>query len=272
VRTDRWWGVFYKVRGIIVRGHKGVGRGWVEMELLEESFLSPEFVPLFIKGDLVHVFEGTGSGQVKMRSVGWFGRVLGMKEGKYMVRNRILAGKGSPALIQGEYLTLRKDFGLGMGSEERTHFRSLSKRTRTRIEESADRRNGFAVEEAQKQIKKLKTKITTETAAHRDRYEKTAAQGKAGWYQTSLDHKGHMDFWRSKCSALETKKAEQVWQHKVALAKMIDTHKQQYVSVICNCFLHSCVDIILSVLLVEGGQRVSQTRPGNTKDNTTNKD
>ncbi len=29
VRTDRWWGVFCKVRGI--RGHKGVGRGWVEM-------------------------------------------------------------------------------------------------------------------------------------------------------------------------------------------------------------------------------------------------
>jgi hypothetical protein len=60
------------------------------MELLEESFLSPEFVPLFKKGDLVHVFEGTGSGQVKMRSVGWFGRVLGMKEGKYMVRSKEL--------------------------------------------------------------------------------------------------------------------------------------------------------------------------------------
>ncbi len=87
-----------------------------------------------------------------------------------MVRNRILAEKGSPALIEGEYLTLQKDFGLGMVSEERTHFRTLSKRTRTRIEASADRRNGFAVEEAQKQIKKLKTKITTETAAHQDRY------------------------------------------------------------------------------------------------------
>ena len=228
MRTDRWWGVFCKVRGI--RGHKEGGRGWLAMELLEESFLSPKFVPLFKNGDLVHVFEGTGSGQVKMRSVGWFGRVLGMKEGKYMVRNRILAEKGSPALIEGEYLTLQKDFGLGMVSEERTHFRTLSKRTRTRIEASADRRNGFAVEEAHKQIKKLKTKITTETAAHRDRYEKKAAQGKAGVYQTSLDHKGHMDFWHKKCSALETKKAEQVRQHKVALAKMVDTIKQQDVS------------------------------------------
>ncbi len=253
MRTDRWWGVFCKVRGI--RGHKGVGRGWVEIELLGESFLSPEFEPLFKKGDLVHVFEGTGSGQVKMRSVGWFGRVLGMKEGKYMVRNRILAEKGSPALTQGEYLTLQKDFGLGMGtsSEERTHFRTLSKRTRTRIEASADRRNGFAVEEAQKQIKKLKTKITTETAAHRDRYEKTAAQGKAGVFQTSLDDKGHIEFWPNKCSALETKKAEKVRQHKVALAKMVDTHKQQYVRFICNCFLHSCDDIFLSVFLCRGG-------------------
>ena len=98
MRTDRWWGVFCKIRGI--RGHKEVFRGWVEMELLEEGFLSPEFVPLFKKGDLVQVFEGTGSGQVKMRSVGWFGRVVGMKEGKYMVRNRMLAGKGSPALCR----------------------------------------------------------------------------------------------------------------------------------------------------------------------------
>ncbi len=50
---------------------------------------------MFNVGDNVHVFEGTGTGQVKMRSVAWFGRVVGMKEGKYLVRNRILAGRGS---------------------------------------------------------------------------------------------------------------------------------------------------------------------------------
>ncbi len=49
----------------------------------------------------MHVFEGTGTGQVKMRSVAWFGRVVGIKEGKYLVRNRILAGRGSPAMIEG---------------------------------------------------------------------------------------------------------------------------------------------------------------------------
>ena len=105
------------------------------------SFMSPELRPLFVKGDFVHVFEGTGSGRVKNRSVGWFGKVLGMKEGKYLVRNRILAGKGSPALIEGGSTTLQRDFWLGLGTGERAQFRTLSKRSRSRIEESADRRN-----------------------------------------------------------------------------------------------------------------------------------
>ena len=137
------------------------------------SFLSPEHRPLFNVGDIVHVFEGTGTGQVKMRSVAWFGRVVGMKEGKYLVRNRILAGRGSPAMIEGQFLTLQTDFGLGVvGSGERTHFRNLSKRTRARIEESVERRNEFAVKEARQELKKLKTKQTEETVAHRDRMEK----------------------------------------------------------------------------------------------------
>ncbi len=192
--------------------------------------MSSELRPLLKKGDLVHVYEGTGSGQVKMRSVGWFGRVSGMKEGKYQVRNRILAGKGAPTLIEGEYLTLQKDFGLGLGAEECTHFRTVSKRTRDRIEESVDRRNGCEVKQARKEIKKLKTKITTETEAHRDRAEKTAAQGKAVVNQANEDHKGQLDYWHKKCCTLETKKAEQVQQHKMALAKMVNTHKLQEVS------------------------------------------
>ena len=101
----------------------------LEMEGEGAMFMSPELRPLFVKGDCVQVFEGTRSGRVKNRSVGWFGKVVGMKEGKYLVRNRILAGKGSPALIEGGYLTLQKDFGLGLGTGERTHFRTLSKRS-----------------------------------------------------------------------------------------------------------------------------------------------
>ena len=173
--------------------------GGFEMEVGEKSFLSPEARPLFEKGDCVSVFEGSGSWQVKMRSVGWFGKVVGMKQGKYLMRNRILAGRGSPALIEGEYLALQKDFGLGLiRSGERTHYRTLSKRTRARIEESVDRRNGWEVAEARKEIKKLKTKMTTETEAHRERSEKTAAQGKTFVSQASEEHKDQMKFVQDK--------------------------------------------------------------------------
>ncbi len=71
-----------------------------------------------------------------------------MKEGKFLVRNRILAARGSPALDEGQYLQLQTDFGLGVASGERTHYRALSKRTRERIEQSVDRRNDGVVKEA----------------------------------------------------------------------------------------------------------------------------
>ncbi len=119
------------------------------------SFRSPELRPLFKKGDLVHVFEGTGSGQVKMRSVGWFGRVIGRDAGGPVYgEKQNSVRKGAPSLIAGEYQALQKNFGVGVGTEERTHFRTLSKRTRERIEESVDRRNGYVVKEVQKEIRK----------------------------------------------------------------------------------------------------------------------
>jgi hypothetical protein len=59
---------------------------------------------------------------MRMRSVGWFGRVEGMKEWKYVVRNRILTltltltrrGAAAAALIEGQYLELQTDTGLGV--------------------------------------------------------------------------------------------------------------------------------------------------------------
>ena len=224
--------MFLEKRGI--RGPKGEGGGVLEMELGEKSVESPEARRLFEKGECVSVFEGSGSGQVKMRSVGWFGTVVGIKEGKYLVRNRILAGKGSPALIEGEYLGLQKDFGLGLfSSGERTHYRTLSKRTRVRIEESVDRRNGWEVAKARKEIKKLKTKMTTETEAHRERSEKTAAQGKACVLQASEVHKEQMKFLEDKWSAAETKKAQQAREQKVGRANMVAAHKKQEVGQAC---------------------------------------
>ncbi len=109
LRAEKWLGVWGKVRG--TRGHKEYGQSNMAMEGGGLSFLSLEHVPLFKVGDSVHVFEGTWTGQVKMRSVAWFGRVVGMKEGKVLVRNRILAGRGSPALVEGQSLRCRQILG-----------------------------------------------------------------------------------------------------------------------------------------------------------------
>jgi hypothetical protein len=244
-----------------IRGPKGVWGGELAMEVGEDSFLSPKAGPLFEKGDCVHVFEGTGSGQVKMRSVGWFGKVVGMEKGKYLVRNRILSGKGSPALVGGEYLTLQTDFGLGLGMGERTQFRNLGKRSRTRIEESADRRNGFIVREARNEIKKLKSKNANETAAHRERVEKTAAQGKAVMLEDNQNHKEHLEYWGKKWSRLQSKMAQQGQQHKLALAKMVEKNQQHEVRLSFSfhflhlpLFLSSCL-ISISLFISVGCKR-----------------
>ena len=204
LRTDKWLGVWGKVRVTIV--HKDESESNMAMEGDGLSFLSPEHVPLFKVGDSVHVFEGTGSGQVKMRSVAWFGRVVGMKEGKFLVRNRILAARGSPALVEGQYLQLQTDFGLGVASGERTHYRTLSKRTRERIEQSVDRRNDGVVKEAREEIKKLKTKQTKDNEAHRDRFGKLSDKSTAAVNEAKLQFKEQLDYWKTKCETLHTKK------------------------------------------------------------------
>ena len=239
----------------------------LEMEGEGAMFMSPELRPLFVKGDCVQVFEGTGSGRVKNRSVGWFGKVLGMKEGKYLVRNRILAGKESPALIEGEYLTLQRDFGLGLGTGERAQFRTLSKRSRSRIEESADRRNAYVLKEAHKEIKKLKTKNTMETEAHRERLEKTQEQGKALVSQANVNHNGDLEFWKKKWCRSETKMAQQRQEHKTALAKYLEKHQQHEVSLYLLHFfcvsMHAFTDFFYLFLLCSLGQKHSTKQKWN---------
>jgi len=206
LRTEKWLGVCGKVRG--TRGHKRNSERKMAMAVVESSFMSPEQSPMFKVGDNVHVFEGTGSGQVKMRSVAWFGRVVGMKEGKFQVRNRLLAGRGSPALVEGQYLTLQTDFGLGVVSGERTHYRSLPKRTRDRIEQTVDRRNESVVKTVRQEMKKLKTKHTADTEAHRDRVEKIFEQGNASSHEEKVKYKEQLEFWMQKCETWKTKKVK----------------------------------------------------------------
>ena len=62
LRTEKWLGVCGKVRG--TRGHKRNSERKMAMAVVEGSFMSPEQVPMFKVGDNVHVFEGTGTGQV----------------------------------------------------------------------------------------------------------------------------------------------------------------------------------------------------------------
>ncbi len=85
------------------------------MEGGKDTFVSP--LPpqhVFARGDLVHVFEGTGVGNKGVRSVGWFGRVVGSDGSKYLVRNRLLSAKlrGSPNLVDGQFLKLQTDYSL----------------------------------------------------------------------------------------------------------------------------------------------------------------
>ncbi len=90
---------------------------------------------------MVHVFEGTGVGKKSSRNVSWFGKVIGRKGDAYLVRNRLLAGKGRPNLVEGQFMRVQADFGLECASGDRVHFRNLGKRTRERILPSADERN-----------------------------------------------------------------------------------------------------------------------------------
>ena len=101
----------------------------------------PPSLPEFEVGDMVHVFQETGVGNVKTRHVAWFGRVVGREGDLFLVRNRLLAAKGRPTCVKGKFMKKQTDFGLAFATEERVHFRTLSKRTRDRILLSADERN-----------------------------------------------------------------------------------------------------------------------------------
>jgi hypothetical protein len=124
------------------------------MAVVQSSLLSPKQVPMFKVGDNVHVFEvGENEGCCLVRKGGRDER------GAISGQNWLLAGRGSPALVEGQYLTLQTDFGLKVGSGERTHYRSLPKRNCERLEQTVDRRNESVVKSVRQQIKKLKRNI-----------------------------------------------------------------------------------------------------------------
>ena len=155
---------------------------------------------------MVHVFEGTGVGKKGDRDAGWFGRVVGRKGDAYLVRNRLLAAKGRPTLVEGKFMRVQVDFGLESGSGDRVHFRNLGKRTRERILQSADERNNWTAKDAKKELTKIKKQKTKEKDAYLLRRERMDEIGtSSSRQQTQKDYDEQINYWQSKTEQLKEK-------------------------------------------------------------------
>lgn len=203
----------------------------------KEICCSP-LIPLrvFHDGDLVHVFEGTGVGKVDGRGVGWFGRVVGREGDTYLVRNRILSAKGSPSRVDGQYLKLQRDFTLGSGSEQRVHFRTLSKRTRERLLASADEQNNDMRNQAERALAHVKKQKTQESQAHLLRREQITQQGEAAMQETKSEYDRKLVYWQAKCDTLEKQKKMLTEDHKTTLKK-----KEVFNCLVLSCQFCSCL-------------------------------
>ena len=171
----------------------------------EKDFASPLSLPRLKVGDLVHVFEGTGAGLVNGRDVGWFGKVVGMEGETYLVRNRLLNGRGPANRVLGQFLKLQKDFGFQMGSEERVHFRSLSKRTRERLLSSSDEHNNFAAKKAERELKKVKHQKTQDKEAYERRRLQLQERGTTDQMRNKKEYEGNLGYWQLKAEGMTDK-------------------------------------------------------------------
>ena len=166
---------------------------------------STPYGQIFKEGDMVHVFEGTGVGRVKNRDQGWFGKVVGREGGFFLVRNRLLAAKGRPTRVEPQYMKKQVDFGLTSGSEDRIHFRSLTKRTRDRILQSSDEHNNWQAKDAQKQLVKAKKQKTLEKESYLMRRQQILTQGTSAKDLLTNDFAQQLKYWHEKCDSLQEK-------------------------------------------------------------------
>lgn len=212
--------------------------GGVEMTEVGDNFFSPEPpVPTFGEGDMVHVFEGTGAGKKGGRDVAWFGRVVGREGEAYLVRNRLLAAKGRPTLVEGKFMKLQVDFGLESGSGERVHFRNLGKRTRERILQSADERNNWTAKEAKNELTKIKQQRTKEKDAYLLRRARMDEIGTSSRQQTQKDYDEQINYWQSQTERLKDKMKTSLSNY-----KRISEKKEVFI-----CFV-LCLDLFLPLL------------------------
>ncbi len=127
---------------------------------------------------------------------------------------------------------------MGSVSEERVHFRTLSKRTRARILTSADEHNHGRVDVAEKALAQVKRQKSDDLKAHVLRREQISQQGAAAIEQTKLEYEAKVGYWKGKCNTLEEEKKSLNIRQKVTVKKT-----QVFV------FAHFCLIIFLFVLL-----------------------
>jgi hypothetical protein len=199
---------------------------------------------------MVHVFEGTGVGLKGGRDVGWFGKVVGMEGGAYLVRNRLLAAKGRPSLVDGKFMRVQVDFGLECGSGERVHFRSLGKRTRERLLQSADERNNWTSKVALKELSKVKKQKSKEKEAYLLRREQMEEMGTSARHQTKSDFDEQINYWQSKNELLEEKIKTNLCNYKRISAKKEVVILASLVLAISDCPFRLISCFVLSFRLV----------------------
>jgi hypothetical protein len=131
--------------------------------------------------------------------------VVGREGDAFLVRNRLLAAKGHPTVVEGQFMKLQVDFGFESGSGERVHFRNMSKRTRDRIMSSSDERNNWEAKSAKKETERVKRQNTEQKDAYLARRERMSTQASSAMQQQTTDFEHQLKYWQEKYETSQTK-------------------------------------------------------------------
>jgi hypothetical protein len=132
-------------------------------------------------------------------------------------------------------MKLQVDFGLASASEERVHFRNLTKRTRDRLIQSSDERNEWEAKDAQKQLIKIKKQKTREKEAYLQRRQQILTQGTSALDQNRYDFEQQLKYWQDKCEGMQQKIKTNTENHKRASQELKVVSFILFVSIILSC-------------------------------------
>ena len=137
------------------------------------------------------------------------------------------------------------DFGLAFATEERVHFRTLSKRTRDRILLSADERNNWSAQAAQKELIKVKKQKTEQKDAYIARREKIESQGATFFHQCKTELEQEVLYWQGKYETLQGKFTSTHEERGQTSRK----HEVLYCLVLPSLFLSGLVSFVVCLLV-----------------------